>query len=188
MKKIEIEIPDGKRAEWVNGVLTLVDDTPKDIRDRIKTLQDACNELGDEHPLVTQYRLTTGAFKGDPMTEDFIAYLKLRIITAALNEGWKPQFVKGEQRWYVWHDFLTKEKYNDMSTGEKCRVVGLSGNISDAYVGADYGGAHSISSFSYLIFSSLLAFKSEGLAQYAAKQFTNIYADYCFKTPTKNND
>ena len=30
MKKIELEIPDGKRAEWVNGVLTLVDDTPKE--------------------------------------------------------------------------------------------------------------------------------------------------------------
>ena len=29
MKKIEIEIPDGKRAEWVNDVLTLVDDNSK---------------------------------------------------------------------------------------------------------------------------------------------------------------
>ena len=44
MKKIEIEIPDGKRAEWVNGVLTLVDDTPKDVRDRIKTIEDSCEE------------------------------------------------------------------------------------------------------------------------------------------------
>ena len=183
MKKIEVEIPDGKRAEWVNGVLTLVDDAPKDVRDRIKTLQDACEALGEEHPLVKEY---WGVVNVDlDITQDLIAYLKLRIITAALNEGWEPQFVKGEQRWYVWHDFLTKEKYNNMSREEKCRVVGLSGNISDAYVGADYGGAHSISSFSYLIFSSLLAFKSEGLAQYAAKQFTNIYADYCFKTPNQ---
>lgn len=180
MKKIEIEIPDGKCAKWVNGVLTLVDDTPKDIRDRIKTLQDACEALGEEHPLVKEY---WGVVNVDlDITQDLIAYLKLRIITAALNEGWEPQFVKGEQRWYVWHDFLTKEKYNNMSTGEKCRVIGLSGNISDAYVGAGYGGAHSISSFSYLIFSSLLAFKSEGLAKYAAKQFIDIYKDFCFKT------
>lgn len=48
MKKIEIEIPDGKRAEWVNGVLTLVDDKPKDVRERIKTFEDACTEF-DEH-------------------------------------------------------------------------------------------------------------------------------------------
>ena len=183
MKKVEIEIPDGKCAKWVNGVLTLVDDAPKDVRDRIKTLQDACEALGEEHPLVKEY---WGVVNVDlDITQDLIAYLKLRIITAALNEGWEPQFVKGEQRWYVWHDFLTKEKYNNMSTGEKCRVIGLSGNISDAYVGAGYGGAHSISSFSYLIFSSLLAFKSERLAQYAAKQFMNIYADYCFKTPNQ---
>lgn len=188
MKKIEIEIPDGKCAKWVNGVLTLVDDAPQDVRERIKTLQDACNELGDEHPLVIQYRLTAGAFKGDPMIDDLIAYLKLRVITAALNEGWEPHYVKGEQRWYVRHDFLTKEKYNNMSREEKCRVIDLSGNNSNAYVGADYGGAHSISSFSYLTFSFLLAFKSEELARYAAKQFKNIYADFCFKTPAKSND
>ena len=33
MKKVEIEIPEGNKVEWVNGVLTLVDDTPKDIKD-----------------------------------------------------------------------------------------------------------------------------------------------------------
>ena len=43
-KKIEIEIPDGKCAKWVNGVLTLVND---DVTKRIKTLEDACNELGE---------------------------------------------------------------------------------------------------------------------------------------------
>lgn len=37
MKKVEIEIPEGKKVEWVNGVLTLVDDKPEDIKERIKT-------------------------------------------------------------------------------------------------------------------------------------------------------
>ena len=37
MKTIEIGIPDGKRAEWINGVLTLVDEKPQDITKRIKT-------------------------------------------------------------------------------------------------------------------------------------------------------
>lgn len=46
MKKIEIEIPDGKRAEWVNGVLTLVDDTPKEPNEVIKSYTDACKYLG----------------------------------------------------------------------------------------------------------------------------------------------
>lgn len=56
INKIEIEIPDGKRAEWVNGVLTLVDDTPKDVRDRIKTFDDACAELGENHQYIRAYR------------------------------------------------------------------------------------------------------------------------------------
>ena len=99
-KKIEVEIPDGKCAKWVNSVLTLVDD---DVTKRIKTLEDACAELGEKHPLVTQYRLSVAAaYIGDPMTEDFIAFLKLRIIAAALNEGWEPTFDKDEERWYPW--------------------------------------------------------------------------------------
>ena len=55
MKKIEIEIPEGKKAEWVDGVLTLVDEKPKDITERIKTFDDAVKALGDDHPLVLQY-------------------------------------------------------------------------------------------------------------------------------------
>lgn len=155
-KKIEIEIPDGKCAKWVNGVLTLVNDTPKDIRDRIKTLQDACNELGEEHPLVTQYRLSVAAaYIGDPMTEDLLAYLKLRIITAALNEGWEPQFVSGESRWYPW--FYAKQGVLE------CTQACSSGSPS-------YPGN-----------GMRLAFKSRELAEYAGKQFIDIYKDFCYE-------
>ena len=52
--KVEIEIPEGKEAKWINGVLTLVDEKPKDITDRIKTFTDACSALGDNYPLVSQ--------------------------------------------------------------------------------------------------------------------------------------
>lgn len=159
MKTIEIEIPDGKRAEWANGVLTFVDD---DVRGRIKTLQDACNELGDEHPLVTQYRLTASAFKGDPMTEDFIAFLKLRIIVAALNEGWEPQCVDGESRWYPWFT----NKYSSLVFAN----VDSAGSVSYSHKGVR------------------LAFKTKELAEYAGKQFLDIYKDFCFKTPTKSNE
>lgn len=34
-KKIEVEIPDGKCAKWVNGVLTLVDEEPQDITEQM---------------------------------------------------------------------------------------------------------------------------------------------------------
>ena len=38
----------------------------------------------------------------DPETADIMAYAALRVIVEALNEGWKPQFTKGEWRWYAW--------------------------------------------------------------------------------------
>ena len=101
-KQITIPVPDGNRAAWINGVLTLVDEQKVDTRpvtERIKTFDDACNALGDEHPLVTQYRLINGAYKNDPITEDFIAYYKIRIIVTALNEGWEPKFEQGENRY-----------------------------------------------------------------------------------------
>ena len=152
-KKIEIEIPDGKCAKWVNGVLTLVDD---DVTKRIKTVKDACDELGEKHPLVTQYRLSVAAaYIGDPMTEDFIAFLKLRIIATALNEGWEPTFEKDEERWYPW--FTVKQ-----------------GSL--VYAGAGHAG-----SYSYSHYGVRLVFKSKELAEYAGKQFTDIYKDFCYK-------
>lgn len=54
-KKVEIEIPAGKNAVWVNGVLTLVDEKPQDATERIKTFADACRELDSDHPFVKAY-------------------------------------------------------------------------------------------------------------------------------------
>ena len=177
INKIEIEIPDGKRAEWVNGVLTLVNDTPKDVTERIKTFEDACSELGENHQYVRAYREWNRISYAE--CEDITAYLKLRIITAALNEGWEPKFVEGEMRWYAWYDFITEEDYNN--TTYKVRVPLRSVNNANAYGGLVCAGAYSAGSGSGSGYGVRLAFKSKELAEYAAKQFIDIYADYCFK-------
>lgn len=178
-KQITIPVPDGKRAEWINGVLTLVDEQKVDNRpvtERIKTFTDACNALGDEHPLVTQYRLTAAAYKGDPMTEDFIAYLKLRIIVAALNEGWEPKFEKGEYRYFPWFYLYTKEQYDELDDEEKGRCVLRSGVFTNSYVG--------FVSYSGTSFGSRLAFRTRELAAYAGRQFIEEWADFMFKPRT----
>jgi hypothetical protein len=191
MKEITLQVPDGKRVEWkeVNGqtVPVLVDEETKDNRpvtERVKTFEDACNALGDEHPLVTQYRLTAAAYKGDPMTEDFIAYLKLRIIVAALNEGWEPKFEKGEYRYYPWFYLYTKEQYDELDDEEKGRCVLRSGYYPHANVGFVSVYASNDASSSDTSVGSRLAFRTRELAAYAGRQFIEEWADFVFKPRT----
>lgn len=181
-KKVEIEIPAGKKAVWVNGVLTLVDEKPQDVTERIKTFADACRELGSDHPFVKAYDGYVSHIHQHDMNDyDLVAYLQLRIITAALNEGWEPQFTKGERRWYFWYDLITKEQYDKLSAEDKSRVVGRGGVNAGANYGLVCANAYDASSFSFTFGGSRLAFKSEKLAAYAGRQFAEIYADFCFK-------
>ena len=185
--KFEIEIPEGKRAEWINGVLTLVDEQKIDNRpvtERIRTFKDACNALGDEHPLVMQYRLTAAAYKGAPMTEDFIAYLKLRIIVAALNEGWEPKFTEDEYRYFPWFYFYTKEEYDKLDDEEKGRCVLRSGYGTNSHYGLVFCSANYDASHSSTNNGSRLAFRTRELAAYTGRQFTEEWADFMFKPRT----
>lgn len=149
--------------------------------ERVKTYEDAVWELGNDHPLVeaassAEWRFTNSEDK------DIIAYLKLRVIVAALNDGWKPQFVPGELRWYPWYELISKDEYDAMSEDEKQerRCVGRSDYNANALGGLVSSVAYSASSFSSASFGSRLAFKSEALAEYAGKQFAELFANFCF--------
>lgn len=148
------------------------------VTDRVKTFNDAVEELGEEHEAVKAYRAVEWYLRNQ--MSDIKAYLQLRIITAALNEGWEPQFVEGERRWYGWYDLISKEDYEALSDEEKSRCVGRSDDVASAYGGLVSSYAGDASSYSVTYVSSRLAFKSEKLAEYAAKQFIEIYADLCF--------
>lgn len=150
------------------------------IQVRVQTFEDAVRELGDEHPAVRTYNsFKYGYSAKEP---DVMAYLKLRIITAALNEGWEPQFTEDERRWYCWYNLISKEDLDSMSEEEKKerRVVGRANFYAYANGGLVYSYAYYVSTYSDTSFGSRLAFKSEELAEYAGKQFIEIYADYCF--------
>lgn len=176
-KLLTIAVPDGKRAEWINDVLTLVDEENVDkrpITERVKTFEDACNELGDEHPLVDEYIAVQDALLSSSLSfsDDLIAYLKLRIIVAALNEGWEPKFTEDEYRYYPWFSLYTKEQYDALDNDRKGRVVyrvcyaNAYGGVSSAYVG------------------SRLVFRTEELAVYAGRQFIKEWADFVLKPRT----
>ena len=184
-KKIEIEIPEGKVAEWkeINGVTTLVlvdeaDNRP--VTERIKTFEDACNELGEENVLVQAYRTAEFNTSGNQNdVSDVFAYLKLRVIAEALNEGWEPKFTKDEYRWYPLFYLYTQEEVDRMDEGKKKKLRLFSGC---SHLGAVYGLASASSaaawSGSYARLSARLAVKSEALAKYFGQQFIDIWSDY----------
>lgn len=145
---------------------------PKDITQRIKTFADCVEALGKNNPLV---KACCNVGKGDVTLK---AFCMLRVIVAALNEGWQPEFADGEERWYPWFSVLTKNEYNRLNEREKCRVVGRANYSSNAYGGLAFGVAVSASAVASTGFGSRLAFKSEKLAKYAAKQFGEVYADF----------
>ena len=155
------------------------------VTERVKSFEDALEELGPEHEAVKSYQDID--WKLGNGQEDIKAYLKLRVITDALNEGWRPEFIQGERRWYAWYDLISQEDYDALSDEEKSRCVGRSNSGASAYVGLVYSSEYSTSSVSYAVSSARLAFKSNKLAEYAAKQFNEIHVDLCFR-PKQNKE
>lgn len=146
------------------------------VMERVQTFQDACSELGYTHPMVQAYDdLMENCGENEA---DILAYLQLRIIVAALNEGWQPQYTDDEVRWYPWFFLYTKEEYEKLVEKDKSRCVLRSGNFSYANSGLAFASAYNASSFSYAYYGGRLAFRSEELAAYAGRQFKEIYAEY----------
>lgn len=146
------------------------------ITERIKTFEDACKELGNQNIWVQGYEDAT---RSDFLTPDLLAYLKLRIICAALNEGWKPRFTEGETRWYPWHWFYTQEEMDGMSEAEKSdRCMMTTGGYRTEYAGFASGDSYYAPSYSATNVGSRLCLKSEELAEYCGKQFIELWADF----------
>ena len=151
---------------------------PKDVTERIKTFEDACRELGMEHPFVAAYNAWIMNEEFDDQL-DILAYLKLRIICAALNDGWEPKFTEDEVRWFPWFWLYTAQEIEDMDEQEKQeRHLISTGDYETGYAGfacAASGAAPSLASAS---FGSRLCLKSEALAVYCGKQFIDLWADF----------
>lgn len=179
-KKLEIEIPEGKTAVWRNGILTLIDEPEKDVRKRIKTFEDACREIGIDAEAWNRDKISLG------LEPDVLAFLKLRIIVKALNEGWEPQFTEDECRYYPWFILYTREEYNKLDEEEKSRVVYRSSDGASALGGGSYASANGDSSYASADFGVRLAFKTSKLAAYCGRQFLDIWADFVFLPEEKS--
>lgn len=108
------------------------------IQDRVTTFDEACKVLGIVFIPPTE------------STPDEVAYMMLKIIARALNEGWTPDWSNSsEYKYYPW--------FKMSSPGSGFSYLVCDGDYSISFVG------------------SRLCFKSRELAIYAGKQFTAIY-------------
>lgn len=176
-KTIEVKVEDIKRAfdeandNVKKSILTLFPQLKEalPVTDRVKTFEDACHESGiDPEQYMSKY-------EDEPA--DVIAYMKLRVICKALNEGWEPQFTEGEERWNPVFLLWSKEELSLMSDDLKAKR-----HLIDRYLGDWAGFSYSVSENvieSYVSnCASRLCLKSQQLADYCSKQFVNLWADF----------
>lgn len=146
---------------------------PKDITERIKTFEDACEALGIEADTEQAKWQSAGLTMPDE-----VAYQKLRIITAALNEGWEPQFTQDEWRWFPWHSLWTEEELAGKDEEWKQeRHLRPMDNHKGEWAGLAFAYSHAAPSDAAASVGSRLCFRTESLADYAGKQFIDLWMD-----------
>jgi hypothetical protein len=160
----------------------VVEQDERPVTERIKTLEDACRELGEQHIYVLQYKTMVDelrAMEQDSDADDIIAFLKLRIITEALNEGWKPSYAADEYRYYPYFYLYTQEEIDRMDENERAKLVLWGGGANGgSRCGVACGYSDYAFSCSYASFGARLAYKTGELAEYSGKQFTAIWKDF----------
>lgn len=134
---------------------------PADVRERVKSYEDACVEL--MIPVITNW---------EDMTMDEIAYIKLKTIVRALNEGWLPDWEDSDQyKYWVWFDM------SDLIKCDSCGVLRSVGN-SNTQCGVAAAYASCDASYTGSVFGSRLALKSSELAIYCGNTFASLWAEY----------
>lgn len=152
------------------------------VEERIKTFDDACRELGENHLYVQIFKdiFEKSTVAGANINSDVVAFLKLRIICAALNEGWQPQFTEDEWRWYPWFYLYTDEELSEKSEEWKTShaLKMLRPHHPSGYGGLAFAYSFYSPSFSNSDDGSRLFLKSEALATYCGTQFIDVWADF----------
>jgi len=120
------------------------------IQKRVKTFDDVLSYLGIK---VNEFNDSTYN-----LTNDEIAYKKIKLIVKILNEGWQPDWNNSnEPKYYPWF-YMDDESQ-------------VSSDACFSFPSSDSVNSHST-------VGSRLVFKSRELAEYAGQQFINEYKDF----------
>ena len=121
-----------------------VEDAP-----RVTSYEEACERVGVEP-------LTEERIKALELRPDEVARKKLEVITAALNEGWSPDWNNTNEYKYYPYFYIEPRKH------------GANAGLSYAYT--NYTASHTLANI-----GSRLCFHDHETARYAGKTFTELY-------------
>ncbi len=168
--QITINVPEGKIPVY-NESTRSIDFVDSDIRERVKTYEDALKVLGEERPSYI-----------DDMPKHLAARIKCETILRALNGDYKFHLTKGAL-YYPWLKIYlessTPKEYKIESNplflyeGKKYRCIPTRSINDDGGVTCFYASLGSGCSYVYADF----ACRSEEIANYFGEQFKKLYFD-----------
>ena len=151
MQTLKIEIPEGFKIDNfdINSGVVKFTPIPKNIIERVKSIDDAINELGEVDVEVAELRKLENA----NITSHILYKQQAVVIAKALNEGWIADYTNSDQTKYE------VRFYYDSSAG---------GFVYDVYVRW----------LTYSLVGSRLFFPTSELAKYFGTQFIEIHNKY----------
>lgn len=168
--QIIINAPEGKVPVY-NESTQSIEFVDSDIRERVKTYEDALKVLGEERPSYV-----------DDMPKYLAARIKCETILRALNGDHKFHLTKGA--WYypwlkIYLESSTPKEYK-IESNPLFLYEGKKYRLCSAYSDVDYGGvaffrAGGGSGYSYTYVG--FACRSRGIADYFNEQFKKLYFD-----------
>lgn len=120
-----------------------------EVAPRIQSYEEACERVGVEP-------LTEERIKALELRPDEVARKKLEVITAALNEGWSPDWNNTNEYKYYPYFYIEPRKHG-------------------ADAGLSYAGTLSAASNTAAHLGSRLCFHEPDAARYAGRTFTELY-------------
>ena len=157
---------------------------PRSIIGRVKSYKDACEVLGIS-PILDSTDLCI-CEKNDEMHEHYsfrqsldkhtLAYLKLRVITSALNDGWLPPQDTITNVWYPLFFLYTPDELAALSKQEKTAYHMLSIVKNSSILGFGCLTAYKAPNMAANV-GSHLCLRTPELAEYCGRQFIELWAD-----------
>lgn len=143
------------------------------VSERIRTIEDACCELGYDHPLVKNF----GMVGLKAYDVNLYAFAQLRVICAALNEGWvaKP----GNASYYPVFEFFTEAEVKEMDNKVVDALYIIESKFDTDFFAVDC-------TFASLISENCLLLKTPELAKYCGTQFIDIWMNYLLPVKKDN--